>query len=58
MISVHFLGKPFNMMVIEAYVPTSNAGEEWRYSSRRNKEAEPQWKQHPDVNVPGGETKV
>ena len=34
MISVHFLGKPFNMMVIEAYVPTSNAGEaevEWFY---------------------------
>ena len=25
MISVHFQGKPFNIMVIQAYVPTSNA---------------------------------
>ena len=27
MISVHFQGKPFNIMVIQAYVPTSNAEE-------------------------------
>ena len=27
MISVHFQGKPFNIMVIEAYAPTSNAEE-------------------------------
>ena len=27
MISVHFLGKPFNITVIQAYAPTSN-GEE------------------------------
>ena len=27
MISVHFLGKPFNIMVIQAYAPTSNAEE-------------------------------
>ena len=27
MISVHFQGKPFNIMVIEAYVPSSNAEE-------------------------------
>ena len=25
MISVHFQGKPFNIMVIQGYVPTSNA---------------------------------
>ena len=27
MISVHFQGKPFNIMVIQAYVPTSNPEE-------------------------------
>ena len=27
MISVHFQGKPFNITVIQAYVPTSNAEE-------------------------------
>ena len=27
MISVHFQGKPFNTMVIQAYAPTSNAKE-------------------------------
>ena len=27
MISVHFQGKPFNTMVIQAYAPTSNAEE-------------------------------
>ena len=32
MISVHFQGKPFNIMVIQAYAPTSNA-----------KEAEVEW---------------
>ena len=34
MISVHFQGKPFNIMVIQVYVPTSNAEEaevEWFY---------------------------
>ena len=34
MISVHFQGKPFNITVIQAYVPTSNAEEaeiEWLY---------------------------
>jgi len=34
MISVHFQGKPFNIKVIQAYVPTSNAEEaevEWFY---------------------------
>ena len=32
MVSVHFQGKPFNITVILAYAPTSNAGEaevEW-----------------------------
>ena len=27
MISVHFQGKPFNIMAIQVYVPTSNAEE-------------------------------
>ena len=34
MTSVHFQGKPFNIMVIQAYAPTSNAEEteaEWFY---------------------------
>ena len=34
MISVHFQGKPFNIMVIQVYAPTSNAKEtdiEWVY---------------------------
>ena len=34
MISVHFQGEPFNIMVIRAYAPTSNAEEaelEWFY---------------------------
>ena len=34
MISVHFQGKPFSIMVIQAYAPTSNAEEgevEWFY---------------------------
>ena len=33
-ISVHFQGKPFNIMVIQVYAPTSNAEEdkvEWFY---------------------------
>ena len=33
-------------------------GGEWRNSSGRNEEAEPKWKQHTVVNVPGGESKV
>ena len=34
MISVHFQGKPFNITIIQAYDPTSNAEEaevEWFY---------------------------
>ena len=34
MISVHFQGKPFNITVIQVYVPTTNAKEaevEWFY---------------------------
>ena len=34
MISVHFQGKPFNIMVIQVYAPTSNSEEvkvEWFY---------------------------
>ena len=34
MISVYFQGKPFNIMVIQPYAPTSNAEEaevEWFY---------------------------
>ena len=33
-------------------------GEEQRYSSRRNEEAEPKWKQHPVVDVTGNGSKV
>ena len=36
MISVHFQGKPFNITVIQAYAPTSNAEEaevEWFYEA-------------------------
>ena len=39
MISVHFQGKPFNIMVIQAYAPTSNAEEaevEWFYEILRD----------------------
>ena len=31
MISVHFQGKPFNIIVIHTYAPTSNAEVEWFY---------------------------
>ena len=31
MISVHFQGKPFNIRVIQVYVPTSNAEEVERF---------------------------
>ena len=33
-------------------------GKEYRNSSRRKEEAKPKQKQHPVVDVPGGETKV
>ena len=36
MISVHFQGKPFNIMVIQVYVPTTKAKEaevEWFYDN-------------------------
>ena len=33
-------------------------GEEWGNSSRKNEEAEPKQKQHPVVDVSGGESKV
>ena len=33
MISVHFQGKPFTIMVIQVYAPTSNAEEGWFYLS-------------------------
>ena len=35
MLSVHFQGKPFNIMVIQIYAPTSNAEEaevKWFYA--------------------------
>ena len=32
MISVHFQGKPFNITVIQVYVPTTNAKEAERFS--------------------------
>ena len=39
MVSVHFQGKPFNIMVIQAYAPTSKAEEaevEWFYEDLRD----------------------
>ena len=39
MISVHFQGKPFNITVIQAYAPISNAEEaeiEWFYEDLRD----------------------
>ena len=33
-------------------------GEEWKNSSRKNKEAERKWKQHPVVDVTGNESKT
>ena len=38
MISVRFYGKPFNITVIQAYAPTSNAKEaevEWFYEDQK-----------------------
>ena len=38
MISVHFQGKPFNITLIQAYAPTSNAEEaevEWFYEAHK-----------------------
>ena len=32
--------------------------DQWRINSRRNEEAEPKWKQHPVVDVTGGESTV
>ena len=39
MISVHLQSKPFNIMVIQVYAPTSNAEEdevEWSYEDLQN----------------------
>ena len=39
MISVHFQGKPFNIIVIQVYAPTSNAEEaevEWFYEDQQD----------------------
>ena len=39
MISIHFQGKPFTIMVIQVYAPTSNADEaevEWFYEDIRD----------------------
>ena len=39
MISVHFQGKPFNIMVIQVYAPTSNTEEvevEWFYEDQQD----------------------
>ena len=44
MISVCFQGKPFNIMVIQVYALTSNAGEEWRNNIKKNKKMEPKQK--------------
>ena len=39
MISVHLQGKPFNIMVIQVYAPTSNAEKaeiEWLYEDQQS----------------------
>ena len=44
MISIHFQGKPFNITVIQVYVPISNAKEaehEWFYEDLQNLELTP-----------------
>ena len=33
-------------------------GDQWRSNSRKNDETEPQWKQHPVVDVTGDESKI
>ena len=43
-VSVHFQGKPFNIKVIQVYVPTSNAEEaevEWFYENLQDLELTP-----------------
>ena len=45
MLSVHFQGKRFNIIVIQAYAPTSNAEEvevEWFYEDLQDLELTPQ----------------
>ena len=45
MISAHFQGKPFNIIVIQVYVPTSNAEEaevEWFYEDLQDLETNTQ----------------
>ena len=37
MISVHFQGKPFNITVIQAYAPTSNAEVDWFYEDLQDR---------------------
>ena len=47
MISVHFQGKPFNIMVIQVYAPTNNAEEaevEWFYDTTLMAESEEELK--------------
>ena len=55
MISVHFQGKPFNITIIQVYVPTTNAKEaevEWFYDDLQDL-IELTWKK--DVlYIPGG----
>ena len=61
MISVHFQGKPFNITVIQVYVPTANAKEaevEWFYDDLLEKAMAPYsstraWK-IPWTEEPGG----
>ena len=50
-------------MTLKGGLPRSVGGqyaarEEWKSNSRRNEEAEPKQKQHPAVDVSGGESKV
>ena len=50
-------------MTLEDELPRSvgaqyGTGEEWRNNSRKNEETEPKQKQHPVVDVSGGESKA
>ena len=52
MISVHLQGKPFNIIVIQVYVPTTNAEEaevEWLYEDLQDQLQLTHTHTHPNV---------
>ena len=61
--SVHVIPATLKDMTLKDEFPRSvgaqyATGEEWRNSSKRNEEAESEWKQRTDVDVSGGESKA